>query len=88
MRVAPPSGCLRVGGRRRRWARPCRSLVPALLLAACLSAACPSGASAQAATEDMVNEALPKLEAYVGGLIDGGTVPGMAIAIVYKGQLV
>ncbi len=71
-----------------RLSRPFRYLVPALLLAPVLLVADPPAVSAQAVTEDMVNEALPKLEAYVGGLIDDGAVPGMSIAVVYKGQLV
>ncbi len=45
-------------------------------------------AAAQDATEEKVNAALPKLEAYADGLVKNGEVPGLAVGVVYKDRIV
>lgn len=53
-----------------------------------MAVACPSAVVAQQATREMVDAALPKLEAYVSDLIAADAVPGMSVAVVYKGDVV
>lgn len=44
--------------------------------------------NAEPATQQQVDAALPRLEAYANALIEQGAVPGMSIAVVYEDRLV
>ncbi len=45
-------------------------------------------ANAEPATRDMVQAALPRMEAFTEQLIAAGEVPGMAVAVVHDGDVV
>ncbi len=47
-----------------------------------------AAATAQPATREQVMAALPKLDAYIGGLIRNDTVPGLSVAIVFADEVV
>lgn len=57
-----------------------------------IAAAAPFGfvseVDAGAVTREMVDAALPRMESYASDLIEQGAVPGMAVAVVYEGELV
>jgi CubicO group peptidase (beta-lactamase class C family) len=69
-------------------AKSMRFVRACLILGSVLAATPATLVSAQELTDEMITEALPKLEAYADGLVRTGAVPGLAVAVVYKDQIV
>lgn len=62
-----------------------RMLCPLALIVFC---ALPLASHAQTATRENVNAALPKLASYVTELIEKDAVPGLAVAVVFRDEVV
>jgi len=60
----------------------------AIFLSSVLFLSAAQQAHSQTITEEQVEAALPKLEAYVDALIANEVVPGLSVAVVHKGRLV
>jgi CubicO group peptidase (beta-lactamase class C family) len=58
------------------------------LTLAVLALSAPPSTRAQAVTEEKLEEALPELECLIDKAIDERRIPGLAVGIVYKGQVI
>ena len=67
---------------------PINMLNAAVVAVGLVLASAVSAPAAETLTADKVKAALPRLEAYAQDLTGRGVVPGMAIAIVYKDEVV